>query len=93
MIPGLDGWQVASALKADLATANIPIIMVTAQSDCQACLAALEAGAEEFLTKPVDGANCGQAAGRLLLPTSTTRMPVPVEDPPPILWKVSSSPD
>jgi len=38
MIPGLDGWQVASALKADLATANIPIIMVTALNDCQAQL-------------------------------------------------------
>src|SRR5664280_2615896 len=56
MMPGLDGRQVASALKADLATANIPIIMVTAQTDPEARLAALEAGAEDFLTKPVDRA-------------------------------------
>jgi PAS domain S-box-containing protein len=56
MMPGLDGRQVASALKADPATASIPIIMVSAQSDHEARLAALEAGAEDFLTKPVDRA-------------------------------------
>jgi diguanylate cyclase (GGDEF)-like protein/PAS domain S-box-containing protein len=56
MMPGLDGRQVARALKADPATANIPIIMVTAQSDREARLAALDAGAEDFLTKPVDRA-------------------------------------
>ena len=33
MMPGLDGRAVASAVKADPATSNIPIIMVTAQSD------------------------------------------------------------
>lgn len=54
MMPGLDGRQVTSAIKADPATRNIPIIMVTAQSDHEARLAALEAGAEDFLTKPVD---------------------------------------
>ena len=56
MMPGLDGRQVASVLKADPATANIPIIMVTAQDDRDARLAALNAGAEDFLTKPVDRA-------------------------------------
>jgi signal transduction histidine kinase len=56
MMPGLDGRQVASAVKTDPAHRNIPIIMVTAQSDHEARLAALEAGAEEFLTKPVDRA-------------------------------------
>ena len=56
MMPGLDGRQVAKILKADPATANIPIIMVTAQTDREARLAGLEAGAEDFLTKPVDRA-------------------------------------
>ena len=56
MMPGLDGRQVARVLKADPATANIPIIMVTAQGDREARLAALDAGAEDFLTKPVDRA-------------------------------------
>ncbi len=56
MMPGMDGYQVASQLKADPATAHIPIIMVTAQIDRSARLAGLNAGAEEFLTKPVDRA-------------------------------------
>jgi len=56
MMPGLDGRQVARAVKADPATRNIPIIMVTAQTDREARLAALEAGAEDFLSKPVDRA-------------------------------------
>mgnify|MGYP000131913999 CR=1 FL=1 len=43
-------------LKADPATRNIPVVRVTIQSDCGSRLAALEAGAEEFMTKPVDRA-------------------------------------
>ncbi len=54
MMPGIDGYEVASRLKANPATANIPIIMVTAQIDSNARLNGLSAGAEEFLTKPVD---------------------------------------
>ena len=54
MMPGIDGYQVATTLKANHATANIPIIMVTAHSERSARLAGLDAGAEEFLTKPVD---------------------------------------
>jgi len=56
MMPGLDGRQVARAVKADPATRKIPIIMVTAQTDREARLAALDAGAEDFLSKPVDRA-------------------------------------
>ena len=56
MMPYMDGYQVASILKANPATCNIPIIMVTAQIDRGARLAALHSGAEEFLTKPVDRA-------------------------------------
>ncbi|HSH91444.1 MAG TPA: response regulator, partial [Ramlibacter sp.] len=54
MMPGMDGYQVASALKADPATSNIPIIMVTSLNDRSARLVALDAGAEEIMTKPVD---------------------------------------
>lgn len=54
MMPGLDGYQVAGILKANPATSDIPIIMVTAQIDRSARLAGLNAGAEDFLTKPVD---------------------------------------
>lgn len=54
MMPGMDGYQVAKILKANPVTSNIPIIMVTAQIDRSARLAGLNAGAEDFLTKPVD---------------------------------------
>ena len=54
MMPGMDGYEVAAALKADPATAAIPIIMVSAHDDRSARLRGLESGAEDFLTKPVD---------------------------------------
>jgi diguanylate cyclase (GGDEF)-like protein/PAS domain S-box-containing protein len=54
IMPGMDGLQVASILKANPATVSIPIIIVTAIVDRNARLAGLKAGAEDFLTKPVD---------------------------------------
>ncbi len=56
MMPGMDGYEVARRLKANPVTASIPIIMVTAQIDHNARVAGLNAGAEDFLTKPVDQA-------------------------------------
>ncbi len=56
MMPGIDGYEVASTLKADPATSHIPIVIVSAYSDRSARLVGLECGAEEFLTKPVDRA-------------------------------------
>ena len=54
MLPGIDGYQVVSTLKANPDTSNIPVIMLTAKITHAAKLAGLNAGAEEFLTKPVD---------------------------------------
>src|SRR4029077_3438448 len=54
LMPGMDGYQVARTLKANPVSSNIPIIMLTVQIDRDARLAGLNAGAEEFLTKPVD---------------------------------------
>jgi response regulator RpfG family c-di-GMP phosphodiesterase len=56
MMPGLDGYHVATAIKANPVTANIPVIMITSQDDHSSRLASLNAGAEEFLNKPVDRA-------------------------------------
>ena len=56
MMPGMDGYQVVSRIKGDLATKNIPVIMVTALDDRNARLLGLSAGAEDFLSKPVDPA-------------------------------------
>ena len=54
MMPGMDGYDVASQLKGNAATANIPIIMLTALSESEARISGLETGAEEFLSKPVE---------------------------------------
>lgn len=56
MMPNMDGYQVANKLKSDPDTKNIPIIMVTALDDRSSKLRGLDAGAEEFLSKPVDRA-------------------------------------
>ncbi|MEO6154607.1 MAG: diguanylate cyclase, partial [Thermomonas sp.] len=54
MMPTLDGYQVARILKAHPLSLNIPIIMVSSLGDRTVRLAGLKAGAEEFLTKPID---------------------------------------
>lgn len=54
MMPILDGFEVTRALKEKPATQTIPVIIVTAAADKQRRLKALELGADDFLTKPVD---------------------------------------
>jgi len=54
MMPGMDGHKVAAKLKGNPATKNIPIIMITALDSRYDRILGLSAGAEEFLTKPVD---------------------------------------
>jgi two-component system cell cycle response regulator len=53
-MPDLSGVTVCARLKADPATADIPVILITAQADQQSKMNGLEAGADDFLTKPVD---------------------------------------
>jgi PAS domain S-box-containing protein len=56
LMPGMSGFEVATELKFRPATKHIPIIMVTAIDDRDARVHGLMAGAEEFLSKPVDRA-------------------------------------
>lgn len=54
MMPKMDGIEVCRHLKADPSLPFMPIIMVTAKAGSQDVVTALEAGADEYLTKPVD---------------------------------------
>jgi adenylate cyclase len=56
MMPKMDGLEVCRLLKGDAALPFMPIIMVTAKADTKDIVAGLEAGADEYLTKPVDQA-------------------------------------
>jgi len=56
MMPKMDGIEVCQRLKADGLLPFMPIIMVTAKAGSQDIVAGLEAGADEYLTKPVDQA-------------------------------------
>lgn len=56
MMPGMDGLEVCRRLKADAATADIPVIFVTAQEDPADETRALEAGGVDFIIKPVNRA-------------------------------------
>jgi CheY-like chemotaxis protein len=53
-MPDMDGFAVASLLKADPKTAGIPIIMVTAHTGRGSRVVGLHTGAEDYMTKPVD---------------------------------------
>jgi len=54
MMPGMDGFQVCRQLKDDPETRHIPIVLVTALDGRSDRILGLEAGADEFLTKPID---------------------------------------
>ena len=60
-LPGVDGFEVCRALRR---TSDVPIIMVTARDDTHDVVAGLEAGADDYVTKPIAPRNCQLAFAR-----------------------------
>lgn len=54
MMPGLDGFQVLQALRADRRHRDIPVIMISARDDQDSVIRCIELGAEDYLPKPFD---------------------------------------
>ncbi|MFC1628496.1 response regulator [Gemmatimonadota bacterium] len=54
MMPVMDGYEVCQRLKDDMETAHIPVIMVTALQEREDRIRGIKAGANDFLTKPID---------------------------------------
>jgi len=53
-MPRMDGLEACRKLKANLATAHIPVLMVTALVDREQRHLGIDAGANDYLTKPID---------------------------------------
>jgi two-component system cell cycle response regulator len=54
MMPGMDGFEVCRRIKSNPLTAHIPVVMVTALTETPERIKGLEAGADDFLSKPLD---------------------------------------
>ncbi|GHC75965.1 PleD family two-component system response regulator [Limoniibacter endophyticus] len=55
MMPEMDGFEVCKRLKLDPRTAHVPVVMITALNQIDSRVKGLEAGADDFLSKPVNG--------------------------------------
>ena len=66
MMPGLNGYEVCRQLKGDHKTMNIPIVMVTSLTDRDDRIMSIEAGADDFLSKPIDWIELGARVKSLL---------------------------
>ena len=53
MMPGMDGYEVCRQLKADISTAKIPVIFITAKTDVVSEVRGLKLGAVDFISKPI----------------------------------------
>jgi CheY-like chemotaxis protein len=75
MMPGLDGFEVARRIRCGDSCQNVPIIMVTGLSSAEDRMRAEEAGADAFVTKPIDQLELRVAITALLNSGETVHSP------------------
>lgn len=90
-LPGIDGWEATRRLKADAATAAIPVIALTAHAMAEDRARALAAGCDDFDTKPVDLARLLDKMDRLLHPADPAPAEAESPSPPPAHASISLS--
>jgi len=84
MMPDMDGYEVCRRLRADPATTGLPIIMFTAKTMVDDKVAGFQAGADDYLTKPVHPEELASRIEAVLLRTSRRQ----VEEKPPMRAKL-----
>ena len=76
MLPGMDGLLVCQAMRAEPATAAIPVIMLTARGDESDRVSGLELGADDYVTKPFSPKELTARVGALLRRATRPASPV-----------------
>jgi two-component system, cell cycle sensor histidine kinase and response regulator CckA len=66
VMPGMDGYELCKRIKSDAKTVHVPVMLLTSLSDPMDIIRGLECGADNFLTKPYDGAYLIGRVRRLL---------------------------
>jgi len=66
VLPGLSGCEVAARMKSNLSTRDIPIIIISGMGDSANRSRALSAGADDFITKPIDRSELCQRVRNIL---------------------------
>ena len=81
MMPDMDGYEVCRRLRANAATADVPVIMFTAKTQLDDKVAGFQAGADDYLTKPVHPNELASRVEAVLLRTAKRK----AESPEPIM--------
>jgi CheY-like chemotaxis protein len=66
IIPGMDGWEVAKNIRADLSSSELPIIMISVKGIIEDKLKCTIAGADRHLIKPISGSDILRTINSLL---------------------------
>jgi CheY-like chemotaxis protein len=84
MMPDMDGYEVCRRLRANTATTDVPIIMFTAKTQVDDKVAGFQAGADDYLTKPVHQEELASRVDAVLLRSARRR----VEGPPAVRARI-----